>query len=73
LTLLVEWVTAGRGLSAMCTAPPPMMAPPHVAAHNFAKAIRTDIGFTLFILSGCFASYCRRNGNQTFPITKNAK
>ena len=36
---------AGRcgGLSATCIAPPPMTAPPQVQAHNFAKAIFTDI------------------------------
>ncbi len=38
---------AVRGLadSVTCTAPPPIKAPPHVQAHNFAKAIRTDIVF----------------------------
>lgn len=35
--------TCAGGVSATCTAPPPIMAPPHVQAHNFAKAIRTDI------------------------------
>lgn len=30
-------------VSATCTAPPPMIAPPHAHAHNFAKAIRTDM------------------------------
>ncbi|WP_293980254.1 hypothetical protein [Sphingobium sp.] len=44
------WTTAGRALSATCTAPPPMIAPPQVQAHNFAKAIRTDIGSTLVLL-----------------------
>ena len=36
---------AGRagGFSETWTAPPPMMAPPQVQAHNFAKAILTDI------------------------------
>ena len=36
---------AGRagGFSATCTAPPPMIAPPAVQAHSFAKAILTDI------------------------------
>ena len=36
---------AGRagGFSATWTAPPPMIAPPAVQAHNFAKAIFTDI------------------------------
>jgi len=33
----------GSGFSETWTAPPPMMAPPQVQAHNFAKAIFTDI------------------------------
>jgi hypothetical protein len=43
---------AGRagGFSTTWTAPPPMTAPPQVQAHNFAKAILTDISRTL--LSG---------------------
>lgn len=46
LTLLpfVDWTTAGRGFSTTWTAPPPRTAPPHAQAHNFAKAILTDIG-----------------------------
>ena len=42
--LLVR-TTAGRSgeLALTWTAPPPMMAPPAVHAHNFAMAIRTDI------------------------------
>ena len=42
---LVRWTTAGRsgGFSCTWTAPPPMIAPPHVQAQSFAKAIRTDI------------------------------
>jgi hypothetical protein len=41
---------AGRamGFSATWTAPPPMIAPPHVQAQSFAKAIFTDIRRTLF-------------------------
>jgi hypothetical protein len=41
---------AGRsgGFAATWTAPPPMTAPPQVQAHNFAKAILTDITLTLF-------------------------
>ena len=41
---------AGRsgGLLTTCTAPPPRTAPPQVQAHNFAKAIFTDISRTLF-------------------------
>lgn len=39
------WTTAGRGggFSAMCTAPPPRTAPPHVQAQSLANAILTDI------------------------------
>jgi hypothetical protein len=48
--LLLLWTTAGRALSATCTAPPPMIAPPQVQAHNLANAIRTDIGSTLVLL-----------------------
>jgi hypothetical protein len=33
----------GAGFSDMWTAPPPITAPPQVQAHNFAKAIFTDI------------------------------
>ena len=41
---------AGRsgGFAETWTAPPPMTAPPQVQAHNFAKAIFTDITLTLF-------------------------
>ncbi len=34
--------------SATCTAPPPINAPPQVHAHNFAKAMRTDINLPFF-------------------------
>jgi len=34
---------SARGVSATCTAPPPISAPPAAQAHNFAKAMRTDI------------------------------
>ena len=41
---LVCFRTAGRlGLSTMCTAPPPITAPPAAQAVSFARAIRTDI------------------------------
>jgi hypothetical protein len=36
------------GCEATCAAPAPITAPPQVQAHNFAKAILTDIGPTLF-------------------------
>lgn len=45
LTLLI-CTTAGRGVAATCTAPPPMMAPPQAAAQSFARAILTDIIFS---------------------------
>src|SRR3546814_11787097 len=48
--LLIFVRCAGRGDSAICTAPPPMIAPPQAQAHNLAKAIRTDIFDTLFVL-----------------------
>jgi hypothetical protein len=38
----------GFGFADTWTAPPPMMAPPHVQAHNFARAILTDIPNTPF-------------------------
>ena len=44
---LVMWrlidTRSAAWVSATCTAPPPMIAPPHAQAHNFAKAIRTDM------------------------------
>src|SRR3546814_11409092 len=48
--LLIFVRCAGRGDSAICTAPPPMIAPPQAQAHNLAKAIRTDIFDNLFVL-----------------------
>src|SRR3546814_19924155 len=50
--LLIFVRCAGRGDSAICTAPPPMIAPPHAQAPNLAQAIRTDIFDTLFVLRG---------------------
>lgn len=41
------WTCAG-GVSATCIAPPPIRAPPQVQAHNFARAMRTDIISTFF-------------------------
>ncbi len=38
------------GVSATCTAPPPISAHPAAQADSFARAIRTDIGS----LSSCF-------------------
>jgi hypothetical protein len=38
------------GVSATCTAPPPISAQPAAQADSFARAIRTDIG----VLSCCF-------------------
>jgi hypothetical protein len=44
---------AEAGTSAICIAPLPMIAPPQVQAQSLARAIRTDIGFSLF--SRCLA------------------
>jgi hypothetical protein len=41
--LVILVLTVRLGVSAICTAPPPITAPPQAHAHNFAKAIRTDI------------------------------
>jgi hypothetical protein len=57
-TLLLLWTTAGRALSATWTAPPPMIAPPQVQAHNLANAIRTDIGSTLVLFTPRPPSAC---------------
>jgi len=40
---LTEWTWAGRAVSAIWSAPPPMIAPPQAAPHSFAKAILTDM------------------------------
>lgn len=45
---LATLCTCAGGVSATCIAPPPISAPPHVQAHNFAKAMRTDIISTFF-------------------------
>jgi hypothetical protein len=72
--LLLLWTTAGRALSATWTAPPPMIAPPHVQAHNLASAIRTDIGSTLFCLPPkVLAPDWSRLGLREFPLRTNAK
>jgi hypothetical protein len=39
---------AAAGTSLICIAPVPMIAPPQVQAQSLARAIRTDIGFSLF-------------------------
>lgn len=38
---------AAAGTSAICIAPLPMIAPPQVQAQSLARAIRTDIGYSL--------------------------
>ena len=40
------------GTSAICIAPPPMIAPPQEQAQSLARAIRTDIGFSFFPVAG---------------------
>jgi hypothetical protein len=50
LTLaLLATVTAGRGVSATCTAPPPSNAPPQAQAESLARAVRTDINDDLSV------------------------
>jgi len=44
---------AAAGTSAICIAPLPMIAPPQVQAQSLARAIRTDIGFSLFSRCRC--------------------
>ncbi|APZ97055.1 hypothetical protein BWQ93_00015 [Sphingopyxis sp. QXT-31] len=46
LLTLRTWAAAGTSL--ICIAPVPMIAPPQVQAQSFARAIRTDIDFSLF-------------------------
>lgn len=60
-------------LSATCTAPPPIRAPPHAQAHNLAKAILTDIsslfrcrhprvaGSPCAGFRDCYPTNCKRN------------
>ncbi len=43
---MADWARAA-GTSAICIAPLPMIAPPQVQAHSLARAIRTDIDFSL--------------------------
>ncbi|BBB12795.1 hypothetical protein [Sphingopyxis sp. FD7] len=41
-----------EGTSATCIAPLPIIAPPQVQAQSLARAIRTDIGSSLFPVAG---------------------
>lgn len=50
LACLTYW-TWLAGASAICTAPPPITAPPAASADNFTSAIRTDISSALFAFS----------------------
>jgi hypothetical protein len=53
ITLRLIGVRLAAWVSATCTAPPPIMAPPHAQAQSFAKAIRTDmIVFPVWRLAG---------------------
>ena len=45
---LTFWTCAAAGTSLIFIAPVPMIAPPQVQAQSLARAIRTDIGFSLF-------------------------
>jgi hypothetical protein len=57
-------IRVGRegGFAATWTAPPPMIAPPHVHAHSFAKAIFTDISRTLFLVRCRPDNRCQSTG-----------
>jgi hypothetical protein len=57
---LATFCTLAGGVSEICTAPPPIKAPPHVQAHNFAKAIFTDISLTSSVVAG----------SQTTPMAR---
>lgn len=63
-------------VSATWTAPPPMIAPPHAQAHNFAKAIRTDmIVFPVWTRSrvarrGFVSSPMRTRGEQSLKFKR---
>jgi hypothetical protein len=72
---LIE-VRALAWVSATWTAPPPMIAPPHAQAHNFAKAIRTDmIVFPVWTRSrvarrGFVSSPMRTRGEQSLKFKR---
>ncbi len=53
------YTLAAAGTSATCIAPVPISAPPQVQAHNFARAILTDISFSF--PSGA-------NGRRALPV-----
>lgn len=65
-------LTCAGGWSAICTAPPPISAPPHVHAHSFAKAIRTDIIPDLFSRFGGAPSPVDGIPPFTDPIGQNS-
>jgi hypothetical protein len=44
-----------------------MIAPPQVQAHNFAKAIRTDIVFSLSDLGDCLRQPIPKPGSGQYP------
>ncbi|WP_126516803.1 hypothetical protein [Sphingobium amiense] len=50
-----------------------MIAPPQVQAHNFAKAIRTDIGSTLVLLPVGGGPKGKDRHRRDLPMRKNAK
>lgn len=63
-------LTCAGGVSATCTAPPPMIAPPQVQAHNFAKAIRTDIVFSFSDQEAWLRPSIHNRGRVSVPICK---
>jgi hypothetical protein len=67
-----DWTCARAfGTSVICIAPLPMIAPPQVQAQSFARAIRTDIGFSFFPVAG--AKRHRPTPPITFAITQKDK
>lgn len=59
--LTLRYSTVLLCVSATCTAPPPMIAQPAAQADNFARAIRTDMIVSLFVLLGQYPVGKRRS------------
>jgi len=55
------------GTSAICIAPLPISAPPQVQAQSLARAIRTDIYFSLFPVAGATGASCCASARAKWP------